>query len=101
MTSDLDSAAVDGERAHGEVHADGVLLRLGEQAALEALHQAGLAHVGVPDEDDLEEEVEGVVLRILSLHASALLCVSVRSLLPPLPGHTGETAACTDALWVM
>lgn len=65
MTSDLDSASVDAERADGEVHSDGVLLPLGEQAALEALHQAGLAHVGVSDEDDLEEEVEGVVLRIL------------------------------------
>ncbi len=62
MTSDLDSASVDAERADGEVHADGVLLPLGEQAALEALHQAGLAHVGVSDEDDLEEEIEGVVL---------------------------------------
>lgn len=64
VTSDLYSPALDVERADGEVDPDGVLLPLGELARLEALHQAGLAHVGVSDEDDLEEKVEGVLLRI-------------------------------------
>lgn len=64
MTSDLYSPALDVERADGEVDPDGVLLPLGELARLEALHQAGFSHVGVSDEDDLEEEVEGVLLRI-------------------------------------
>lgn len=117
MTSDLYSPALDVERADGEVDPDGVLLPLGELARLEALHQAGLAHVGVSDEDDLEEEVEGVLLRIHeSVERSAGSHSSERELSGQLPspvpsvsssrfpsqtGSTGATATCSAALWVM
>lgn len=59
--TDLYFLAVDVHRAHGEVDADGVLLLLVVLPRLEAVHHARLAHVGVADQDDLEEVVEGVV----------------------------------------
>lgn len=58
---DLHFLAVDIHRAHGEVHSDGVLLLLVELPRLEAVHHARLPHVGVPDQDDLEEVIESVV----------------------------------------
>lgn len=59
--TDLYFLAVDVHRAHGEVDADGVLLLLVVLPRLEAVHHARLPHVGVADQDDLEEVVEGVV----------------------------------------
>lgn len=59
--TDLHFLAVDIHWAHGEVDADGVLLLLAVLPRLEAVHYAGLSHVGVPNQDDLEEVVEGIV----------------------------------------
>lgn len=59
--TDLYFLAVDVHRAHGEVDADGVLLLLVELPCLEAVHYARLPDVGVADQDDLEEVVEGIV----------------------------------------
>lgn len=59
--TDLHFLAVDVHGAHGKVDADGVLLLLVELPRLEAVHHARLPHVGVADQDDLEEVVEGIV----------------------------------------
>lgn len=53
----LHPLALDLQALHGEVHADGAALALREGPGFEALYEAGLAHAGVPDEDQLEEEV--------------------------------------------
>lgn len=67
--TDLHSPAPDVQGADAEVHPDGVLLVIGEHPRLEVLHHAGLAHVRVTDQDDLEQEVEGVVMfRSRGLH---------------------------------
>lgn len=59
--TDLHFLAVDVHGAHSEVDADGVLLLLVVLPRLEAVHHAGLPHVGVPDQDDFKEIVEGIV----------------------------------------
>lgn len=59
--TDLHFLAVDVHGAHGEVDADGILLLLVVLPRLEAVHHARLPHVGVADQDDLEEVVEGIV----------------------------------------
>lgn len=52
---DLDALAIDGDGPLAEVHADGGLSALREAAGAEAVGEAGLPHVGVPDDDDLED----------------------------------------------
>lgn len=51
----LDALPVDGDGALAEVHADGGLGALREAAGAEAVGEARLAHVGVADDDDLED----------------------------------------------
>lgn len=65
----LDVLAGDLHRLLPEVHADGGLGAGGEGAAAEAHRQAGLAHVRVPDDDDLEDaRLHRLLQRGLQLH---------------------------------
>lgn len=67
--------ALDLHGPHAEVHPDGVLLFVREGPRLEVLHHAGLPHVGVADQDDLEQEVEGIVLVGSGrVHGGRVLC---------------------------
>lgn len=55
LFSYLDGLAFNLHRLLPEIHADGGLGLVWEAAAGEAEGEAGLAHVGVPDDDDLED----------------------------------------------
>lgn len=54
--------ALDVHCPNAKVHPDGVLQFAREASVLEVLDHAGLPHVGVANQDDLEEEVKRVVL---------------------------------------
>lgn len=54
----LDFLAVDLDRFHGKVNANGVSLVLGVRAAFEPLHDARFAGATVADQHDFEQEVE-------------------------------------------
>lgn len=51
----LDSLPFDLHHLLPEIHADGGLGLIGEAAPREAEGEAGLPHVGVPDDDDLKD----------------------------------------------
>lgn len=59
--SDLHFLAIDLEGAHSEVHPNRVLLCLCVDPGLEMLHHTGLPHIGVPDEDNLEQIVKVLI----------------------------------------
>lgn len=59
--SDLHFLAVDLQGTHSEVHPNGVLLRFGVDPGREMPHHTRLPHVGIPDEDNLEQIVKVLI----------------------------------------
>lgn len=88
----LHPLALDLQALHGEVHADGAALALCEGPGFEALYEAGLAHAGVSDEHQLEEEVVAFLgvgtgpRRCRARHGAAALS------LPPAAAAEGSRA---------
>lgn len=86
-SADLHFLPLDIHGPHAEIHSDGVLLPLREDARLEILNHAGLPHVGVPDQDDLKQEIKSVImLRSWGLHGggTVFLRMGVEEMIPPL-----------------
>lgn len=60
--TDLYFLPIDVHAANGEVHSDSVVLGVTEQPRLEAVDHAGLSHVAVADQDDLEQKVTAIFI---------------------------------------
>lgn len=64
LSTNLDFFAINVQSSNCKVHSYSVLLLFKKHPSLKTVDHTSLAHVGISDEDDLEEEITGVLLQL-------------------------------------